>query len=89
MAERPGKAKSRALIGGHIARHYMCFDANGAKLLVPMEGLVCFAVALSQNFNLLHFQIVSLRPGKKFEQTLFENIICLDRFHKKFLTAQT
>jgi len=89
MAERPGKVKSCDLIGGHVARHYMCFDADHAKLLMPVECLVCFAVALSQNFNVLHFHVVSLRTGKKLEQTFLENIICLGGFHEKFLTAWT
>jgi hypothetical protein len=78
MAERPGRQRAVPSIGSHVARHYMCFDADRAKLLMPVECLVCFTVALSQNLNLLHFHVVSLRPGKKFEQTLFENIICLD-----------
>jgi len=53
------------------------FGADGAKSLVPMKGLVCLTVAITQEFNLLHFLIVLFCSGKKFKQPNFEQIVRL------------
>ena len=59
----------------------MRLDADGAKLLVPVKRFIRFAVALTQDLDILHLQVVSLRPGKKLEQPFLEDIIRLDGFH--------